>query len=213
MRDWFSMSRPDDRFMSEMRALEAAYLESDVATAQSGFHGGRERWIAERSPLAGAIHRQGDFLDVGCANGLLVSDVVVWAAERGYRVVPYGVDLGADLIALARERLPEYAANFTIADAWRWQPNRRWTFVYSLLDLAPDDLLCEWVRRLAGWVEVGGRLIVGSYGSRSRQQAPAPVAEVLGRCGFEVAGQAFGGDGPITRFAWVSPRGETVQDG
>jgi hypothetical protein len=190
--------------MARMAALEDKYLGFEAPETQSGFGGGRARWIAERSPLVEAIDRDGEFLDVGCANGLLAADVVIWAAERGFRMVPHGVDLGEALIARASERHLDRAHNFVAADAWHWEPKRKWTFVYSLLELAPADLRCEWMRRLFGWVDVGGRLIIGSYGSRSRNLAPADVAEVFGQCGFKVAGSATDGDGPITRFAWVN---------
>lgn len=189
--------------MLEARALEAAYLESDDPIVQSGFHGGRERWVAERSPLVEGIHRDGDFLDVGCANGLLAADVVDWAADRGFRVTPHGIDLGPRLIALARHRLPRYADNFVAADAWTWEPTRRWDFVYSLLDLSPDDLWCEWVHRLYSWVAPGGRLIVGSYGSRSRGYPPVDVTRVLKECGLEAADSSAGGEGPLTCFTWA----------
>lgn len=205
------MSRPDEQFISEMRALEAAYLESDDPIVQSGFHGGRNRWVAERLPLVEAIDRDGDFLDVGCANGLLVSDVVLWASERGYKIVPFGIDLGAQLIAHARQRLPEHASNFTVADAWTWHPVRHWTFVYSLMDLAPEDLRCEWIRRLFGWVKTGGRLIIGSYGSRSRKLPPEDVSEILRGCGLEVTGQSAGGRGPVTHFAWVVRKSSSLE--
>ncbi|MGH8945824.1 MAG: class I SAM-dependent methyltransferase [Acidimicrobiia bacterium] len=195
---------PDPDFMLEAKALEMAYLGSDDPILQSGFHGGRERWVAERSPLIDAIHRDGTFLDVGCANGLLAADVVDWAAERGYRIEPFGIDLGRRLVALARQRLPEHAVNFVAADAWTWAPDRRWTFVYSLLDLGPMDLWCQWLRRLHGWVEPDGRLIVGSYGSRSRGEDPMDVRRVLEDCGIEVAGSSVGGEGPIARFTWAN---------
>lgn len=190
--------------MLEMRALEDAYLESEDAIVRSGFHGGRARWVAERSPLVEAIHRDGHFLDVGCANGLLVADVVDWAAERGHRIVPHGVDLGPRLVDLARKRLPGHAGNFVVADAWAWEPARGWTFVYSLLDLSPDELWCDWIRRLYDWVEPGGRLIMGSYGSRSRAMPPIDVTPVLESCGLRVRGSSVGGEGPVTRFAWAS---------
>ncbi|MGI8515387.1 MAG: hypothetical protein ACR2NT_09660 [Acidimicrobiia bacterium] len=74
--------------MAQALSLEAAYLEGDDPVAQSGIHGGRERWVAERSPLVGAVEKSGDFLDVGCANGLLLSDVVGWTLERGIHLVP-----------------------------------------------------------------------------------------------------------------------------
>lgn len=200
------MSFPDQRFTDEARDLEAAYLGSDDPIVQSGFSGGRDRWVEERSPLVEAIDRDGSFLDVGCANGLLAADVVDWAEQLGHTIVPHGVDLGPRLIDLARQRLPGHADNFQVADVWHWEPGRRWTFVYSLLDLAPDDLWCVWIQRLLGWVEPGGRLILGSYGNRSRDIQPVAVEKVLGRCGHEVAGSASGGDPTLTRFAWMNAK-------
>lgn len=100
------MDRPGLEFMEQARALEPASLEFDDPLRQSGFSGGRERWVKERSPLIEAIDRSGDFLDVGCANGLLAADVVDWTAQRGLEVIPHGVDLGPDLVSLAQRRLP-----------------------------------------------------------------------------------------------------------
>jgi trans-aconitate methyltransferase len=139
---------------------------------------------------------------VGCANGQLAEDVVRWAADEGHVVVPFGVDLGAGLIELARRRLVEHFANFVAADAWGWEPGRTFDFVYSLLDLAPDDLVCPWLERLAGWVRPGGRLIIGSYRSRP-QIGPADVSVALQTCGFAVAGTASAGDPSNSNFAWV----------
>lgn len=196
------MGRPSPDFLEQSRKLEAAYLESDDPIVQSGFSGGRKRWVVERSPLVEGIDRDGDFLDVGCANGLLASYVTTWAAKRGFSVTPHGVDLGSQLVELARERHPRFADNFQAEDAWSWDPDRRWTFVYSLLDLAPEDLWCDWLRRLKGWVEPEGRLIVGSYGSKSRGIPPVDVAAVMERCGLTVSGSSQGGDPVVTRFAW-----------
>jgi hypothetical protein len=134
---------------------------------------------------------------------------VSWAAARGFRIVPHGVDLGEALIDRARERHVDRAGNFVAADAWQWQPGRRWTYVYSLLELAPTDLRCEWLRRLHGWVDAGGRLIIGSYGSRSRNLAPVDVAQIFGWCGFEVAGSATGVTGRSPDSSGSTSRGPT----
>lgn len=190
--------------MERSRSLESAYLESDDPIVQSGFSGGRERWVVERSPLVAGVHQDGTFLDVGCANGLLAADVVEWTASRGFTLAPHGIDLGPGLVALAQKRLPAFADNFVAADAWSWEPDRRWTFVYSLLDLSPRELWCEWLARLMGWVEPGGRLIVGSYGSRSRETPPEDVAAVMETCGLAVAGSSIGGDPVTTQFAWTA---------
>jgi len=194
---------PSPSFIERARALEDAYLESDDPIVQSGFSGGRERWDAERSPLLDAIDGDGEFLDVGCANGLLAADVVEWAQQLGHDIVPYGVDLGRRLVELARDRMPEHADNFVAADAWRWQPDRTWTYVYSLLDLAPDEMRCEWMKRLIQWVEPGGKLILGSYGSRSCGIFPEDVGQAMSDCDLSVEGASHGGDPPMSRFAWA----------
>jgi SAM-dependent methyltransferase len=199
------MTRPVPGFIEKMASLEDVYLSSDDPIAQSGFSGGRKRWVAERSPIVEAIERDGDFLDVGCANGLLLEDIVGWAASAGHVIVPHGIDLGTALIELAQKRLPGFAANLVVADAWSWEPKRTWDHVFSLVDLAPDDLACRWLDRLAGWVAPGGRLIIGSYGSRSRGVAPADVARLLERCGYHLTGGTLAGEPPVSRFAWTDP--------
>jgi SAM-dependent methyltransferase len=193
---------PDESFAAQARALEEAYLQSADPMMQSGFSGGRRRWVSERSPLIDAIHRDGDLLDVGCANGLLAEDAAAWARERGFEIVPHGIDLGERLIAVAHRRMPEHCQNFKAADAWTWKPERKSTFVYSLLDLSPREMWSDWLHRLSTWVEPEGRLIIGSYGSRSRAVEPLDVADVMERCGLRVIGSSRGGDPPLTCFAW-----------
>lgn len=188
-----------------MRDLEGKYLEHADAQAQSGFAGGRLRWVSERSPLLEAVDRSGSFIDVGCANGLLAADVVEWSGARGFEIDPYGIDLGTELINLARHRLPLHAGNFVAVDAWAFEPGRRWSYVYSLLDLSPRDMWCDWLVHLASWVEAGGRLIIGSYGSRSRLASPVDVEQVMKDCGLPALGSSSGGQPPISRFAWIEP--------
>ncbi len=198
-----TMKRPDRDFMEEMEALEAAYLASDDPIRQSGFSGGAERWRAERGPILDAVDRSGDFLDVGCANGYLLECLVTWAAEAGLELTPHGLELGSRLIETARRRLPAHAAQLHHGDVWTWQPPRTYDYVYTLSHLAPVGLLGDLLRRLQGWVSPGGRLIVGDYGSRSRGIDPQDMRLVLTTLGFEVAGDAMGGDPHLTAFAWV----------
>ena len=194
-----------------MRSLEDVYLASDDPILQSGFSGGRERWVAERSPIIEAIEHGGDFLDVGCANGLLLEDIMAWAAGAGYVIIPHGVDIGRGLVELARQRLPRFASNLVVADAWSWEPPRTWDYVFSLIDLGPEERRCDWVRTLARWVAPGGRLIIGSYGNRSRRIQPIEVARLLETCGFAVSGSALAGEPPISRFAWTAETAATAR--
>lgn len=186
------MSTPSQEFRTRHRGLESVYLASEVPEAQSGYSGARQRWVAERSAIALPIDRSGSFLDVGCANRLLLEDLVTWAGEHGYLLELHGIDLGHNLVEAARARHPSHRANFTAADAWHWKPDRRCTFVYSLLDASPPAMMDAWIARLASWVGQGGLLILGSYGSTSRREPALDPAPYLRSAGHTVAGTASG---------------------
>ena len=80
------------------------------------------------------MNTDGDYLDLGCANGLLLESLVGWCAERGYTITPHGLDFIPELVELARQRLPEYAGNMHVANAYSWAPPRRYRFVQLLLE-------------------------------------------------------------------------------
>jgi hypothetical protein len=159
-------------FLDRLRELEVSYLRETDPVRQSGFGGGQERWRTERELVLDAVSDDGDFLDIGCANGYLLECLVTWGQERHVRLRPYGVDCGAQLIALAKKRLPQYASHFWVANAWEWIPPRTFRYVYSLYDCVPQGLLPAYIRLLVTRrVEQGGTLIMGAYGSDSKQKA------------------------------------------
>ena len=191
-------------FVEKLRTLEASYLAEEDPIRQSGFGGGPVRWRAEREPLLDAVESDGDFLDVGSASGYLLECLVAWGRERGVNLVPYGLDIGEQLIELAKLRLPQYASNFFVGNAWNWDPPRPFRYVYTLHDCVPPDCLDSYIRRLlAEFVEPGGRLIVGSYGSKSRGVPPFDVPALMASIGLSVAGTAMGGFAPVPSFTWV----------
>ncbi len=197
-----------ETFLRELAALEEAYLRRSDPIEQSGFYGGPARWRAEREPILAAVTADGTFLDAGCANGYLLECLVAWGRERGIALTPYGLDQGARLIALARERQPHLAAHFFVGNAWDWAPPRQFRYVYTLLDQAPPAYRAAYLRRLRDRaVEPGGRLIVGDYGSRSRGIPAHDVAAALRAAGFTVAGAAEGGGDGVARFAWTERAG------
>jgi hypothetical protein len=202
------MPRPEDLpqdFLQKLATLEASYLAAPDPLRQSGFGGGARRWQAERGPILDALDRDGSFLDIGCANGYLLECLRDWAWQRRRIVLePHGLDQGAGLIALAKQRLPEYADNLHVGNGWNWRPPCRFQFVYTLNDCVPAGYLAAYLKRI---IEVmilpGGRLIVGAYGSRSSGTPPMAVAETLQSMGMAVAGTSSGGDPPVTAFAWT----------
>lgn len=134
------------------------------------------------------MNANGDYLDLGCANGLLLASLVRWCAERGFAITPHGVDLIPELIDLAKQRLPTYAANFHVANAFYWQPPRRYRFAQLLLDAVPPADQHTYVARVLNEVvATPGRLIVSVYGPGT-SATPEVAVETLESLGFEVAG-------------------------
>jgi SAM-dependent methyltransferase len=158
--------------------FERAYLSTDDPRAQSGFHGSDERWEAARRAIVEAIDRPGTFLDVGCANGLLMESIVAWSAHA---IDPYGLDFAPGLVELARVRLPEWADRIWLGDAATWTAPFAFDFVHARLELGP-------IERIRSF---GRRLIVSSDGSFRRPDSPKaePVADRLRDLGREVAGE------------------------
>jgi SAM-dependent methyltransferase len=191
-------------YLLELRELEESYLTSNDPIRQSGFGGGPERWRGEREPILDAVESDGDLLDACCANGFLLECLVKWGRERGREIRPHGLDAGERLVELARQRLARHSANMHVGNVWDWRAPRTYDYVYVIDDCVPSDFLPELVLGLrTRMVAPGGRLIVGSYGSRSRDLAPLDVAEFLSGLGLDVVGTASGGEPPVTAFAWI----------
>ncbi len=188
--------------------LEPAYLAGDDPAAQSGKGGGWDSWVQARRPIAAAINRDGAFLDVGCANGLLLETIVSWAREDGFHLEPYGLDMSTALVRLAQRRLPEWRDRFHVGNVMTWRPARRFDFVRTELVYVPPGREPALVHRLLDRVVApSGRLIVCSYGSSRRPEPRVdPLSELLAAWGFTVCGQteAAAANGVvITRVAWI----------
>src|SRR5215470_11807265 len=126
-------------YADSLRTLERSYLRSATPQEGSGFGGDDRAWRLARYHITEGITAAGTFLDVGCANGLLMESVVAWCAERGLAVEPYGVDLAPRLVELARQRLPHWADRIWTGNAIDWIPpgGRRFDYVHVELDCVP----------------------------------------------------------------------------
>ena len=195
---------PEDRdaWFDQLRAeITEHYLaEPDNPYRQSGRSQGHARWVATRRCIAEAVNADGEYLDIGCANGLLLESLLVWCAERGFHVTPHGIDFVPALIELAKRRLPRWTDNFEVANAWDWVPERQYRFVQVLTDAVPKlDRRALVQRTLDLAVEPGGRLIVPQYGLGD-SATPEVAERVLGEMGFEVAGSTACASASV---AWV----------
>lgn len=167
--------------------VEPVYLAATTAELGSGYDGTPQEWRAARSVVMAAVERDATFLDVGCANGLLMASVHAWGAERGLEVEPYGVEISARLADLARGRYPRWADRIWAANARTWVPPRRFDVVRTGLEYVPADLAPAYVAHLlAHVVTPGGRLVVG----RNNERLDRPsVADQLTGWGHAVAGE------------------------
>jgi SAM-dependent methyltransferase len=161
-------------------AFDRIYLASDDPRAQSGYGGSAARWEAARRAIVEGVNSAGTFLDVGCANGLLMESVLAWTPLP---LEVAGVDFAPGLVGLARQRLPRWRDRIWLADVAMWEPSETFDFVHVRLDTG-------YIERVARW---GRRLIVSSDGSFRR--AESPRAENVGAClramGLPVSGEVY----------------------
>jgi 2-polyprenyl-3-methyl-5-hydroxy-6-metoxy-1,4-benzoquinol methylase len=199
---WKQLSAEVDR-ETYFEALSAAVREYYLADPsnpyqQSGRSSGARRWEETRRFVVQAVHRDGDLMDVGCANGLLLESVLGWAREAGFSLRPHGIDFVAELVALARVRVPADPEAFQVANAFEWQPTRRYDFVRTNLEYVPSADWPEFVRRQYEAVAPGGRLIVCHY--RNAHEPYVDPGDVARRVGLAVTGHA---EVPGTAVTWI----------
>jgi hypothetical protein len=178
-------------FADNMRLLEPAYLRAATPEGGSGFGGGPQAWRVRRSMIVEGLDRDGTFLDVGCANGLLMESVHAWAAERGRVIEPYGIDLAPGLVGLAQRRLPRWAGRIEVGNALSWRPRdgRRFTFAHILAETVPRARFGDLARHvLDTMVEPGGRLLLSVY--QASEGTLPDAAEQFGGIGLAVSGRA-----------------------
>jgi len=178
-------------FAANKTLLESAYMAGQHPWQQSGFgvHSARtyEQWVAHRKPVADAVSSSGAFLDIGCANGYLLECMLHWMEERGLSIVPFGLDLSEQLIALAKSRLPTFSYHMFVGNAWNWTPPRTFDYVRTELVYVPDELHREYVARILDrYLQIGGRLLAAEYRARDNTDASLSVDSRLRTLGFTV---------------------------
>lgn len=183
-------------FATLRAAIRSSYLaEPGNPYRESGRSSGAARWEETRRCIADAVPASGTFLDVGCANGLLLESLARWLDERGITIAPHGIDFVPELVALARQRLPP--GEFEVANAYRWRPRRTYDFVRTNVEYVPRADHVDFARSQLAAVTPGGRLILCHY--RNGGEAPVDVAAVLRATGLEVAGRR---SAPNVEVAW-----------
>jgi SAM-dependent methyltransferase len=153
----------EDGWHEAMAALiKPAYLAAGNPYAQAGHGGDAATWEASRGFIAGALHRSGTFLDVGCASGILMESVQRWGANKNLNIEPHGLDIVPELVQLARRRLPQWAHRIHVGNIRTWRAaNERFDFVLIRPEYAPPARRANLVDHVLNQVlKADGRLIV-----------------------------------------------------
>lgn len=186
----------DDYYQRTLQLLEESYLRANASgdvAGGSGSGGGLRRWEKKRRVLAAGFDRDGKWLDVGCANGLLMETLTGWTGEAGVTIEPYGLDLSERLAEAARVRLPQWADRIWSGNVMAWEPPLRFDYVTAIADCVPRTVRGNLVERLVRrFVAPTGRLIFSIYMPRPPEEPveSPPASAVLERMGYRVSGGA-----------------------
>jgi hypothetical protein len=170
----------DDGWHAAMAGLVVpAYLSAETPEGGSGSSRDVAGWERARSLVAEAVEPGLTFLDIGCANGHLMESMWRWAG-----VEPYGLEIAPELAALARRRLPQWAARIWVGNAGTWQPSHRFHVVRTGLDYVPAPRRRPLVEHLLSYCD---RLVVGVF---NEERADRALERDVVSWGYRVAGRA-----------------------
>jgi hypothetical protein len=119
-----------------------------------------------------------------------MESVVRWAREDGYYLKPYGLDISAKLVELAKQRLPQWSNRIFVGNALYWNPPKRFDYVRTEMVYVPPTRRREYIERLIdAFITPKGRLIVCSYGSSRPEGSRAePLVEEIRGWGLTMDG-------------------------
>jgi trans-aconitate methyltransferase len=101
-----------------------------------------------------------------------------------HRVEPFGLDISEDLVARARERLPEWSDRLFVGNALSWQSGQRFDFIRTNVDYVPPHRRRQLIENL---LAQAGRLIVGVF---NEQTSERPTEEMMRDWGYRIAGRS-----------------------
>jgi SAM-dependent methyltransferase len=182
-----------------------AYLSVDDQRAQSGKGGDEATWKWSRELILDVFPPNATFLDVGCANGYLMESVQRWGSERGIDVEPYGLDISSRIVALARNRLPQWQDRIFVGNAMDWEPPRRFDLVQIGIDEVSVPRRRELVERVLRTFVVPGGLLVFRAGRVGDPNYATPDEQLheLGLRPDGIIERAHPETGELRRTAWM----------
>ncbi len=102
----------DEYFTLTSESSAIAYTSRKEPWAQSGHGGDALSYRFKKMMILEAIHKPGTFLDIGSANGYLVSCLRSWVGNTFPQMEFYGLEISGELTNLSKELWPDLKNNF-----------------------------------------------------------------------------------------------------
>jgi hypothetical protein len=122
------------------------------------------------------------------------------------------VDFSAELLELARKRLPQYTDRLFLGNAIDWEPPRRYAFVRTGLEYVPQKRQADLIQRLLGHVVIPvGRLIIGTFNETKARDGGSSgdrsTEDLIKAWGFKISGRTerphFRDPRLVYRVVWI----------
>lgn len=184
------------------REVTAYYLSRERPQEQSGHHGSDAWFRSVRMMILETLERDGRFIDVGSANAFLLESLAGWVTGLGLDIAFHGVEMSEALHRLALRRLPGWEDRLIHANAYTWQPEVRYDYVYTMiLPDFPDDYQEPFLRHLYDdYLADGGRLILGPWNGHGLEaRVEAMGFAISGYCEKSFAGTEY----RFKRLVWI----------
>lgn len=171
-----------------------------------------EKWVSMRKFIVSAFHHDGSILDVGCANGFLLRCFIKWSS---FEHLPYGIETDASLYESKRLfpqhnddghfikiELKDYLEKPQIE-----APDFPDLFDFIYWNVWSDGMDFEsssdfnYITGLLRKVRVGGRLIMGFYSQRDRNNAK--IQRIIEYLNVEVTVLNCDDDACSHQIAWI----------
>jgi SAM-dependent methyltransferase len=142
-------------------------LKDDPRDSSNGYDEVAERFMAGRNPRIGVatvlewsetLPRGGSVLDLGCGNGVPISQVLI---DGGFAL--YGVDASAKMVAAFRERFPDAHSECSdVADSEFFGRTFDGVIAWGLMFLLPAEVQAAVIGKVASALSRGGKFLFTS---------------------------------------------------
>lgn len=194
----------DEWYQINKSATAEVYTSRREPHQQCGHTGTEETWVYSRiMPLLEILYKSGSFIDIGCANGYICESLYKWTKNSSIDIEYYGMDICEELIAIAKERQPNFTDNYYVGNVLDWVPPIKFDYVRTYtLDALPQYRQKELIDNLyTNYLKSKGRLIIGSYTEAADADT---VSELVCSLGFSISGylkKSYGGN--ERKLIWI----------